>query len=425
LAILSGSTFRPGISVAQRLLSLGCLCLGLAACSGTEDALGEEGVTHPALRPLQGPDTYPNPFRDVLGKSEAEIAAKLDNAWDTVFYGDPATYAIYFKVGEDQAYIQDILHGDVRSEGMGLGMLIAVQLDKHFEFDRLWRYAKATLEYSSGPKRGYFRSSCASGASGDDSVPCEDPYGHQSLLMALLFAHGRWGSSGDIDYEAEVWRVLDVMRGKEAENGGVVDDITNLFDGATSLVVDVPQGEGATRTRPSNVMPAYYELWAQATGDSHWNAAAEAARTYLASAAHADTGLYPARTTFAGAPLEGSSNFGPESYRTQLSVTLDKVWFDEAWAVTESDKLLDFFSSQGIDSYGKSYTLAGEVVESTRESALVSMNGVSGASATVASRADFIEAVWNQQPPSGVPRYYQGILHMMALLTLSGQMRVY
>ncbi len=422
-AFPSGSTLGAGISAALRALAAGCLCATLVACSGTEDVLGEEGVvTHPALRPLQGPDSYPNPFRDVLGKTDAEIAAKLDNAWDTLFYGNPATNAIYFKVGDDQAYIQDILHGDVRSEGMGIGMLIAVQLDKQYEFDRLWRYAKSTLEYSSGPKRGYFRSTCASG---EDSLPCEDPYGHQSLLMALMFAHGRWGSAGDIDYEADVWRVLSIMRGKEAENGGVVDGVTNLFDDETSLVVDVPLGEGATRTRPANVMPAYYELWSQATGDSFWSNAAESARAFLVNAAHVDTGLYPARATFEGEPIEGSSDFGPESYRTQLSITLDHTWFGQAWAMDESDKLLTFFTTQGVDSYGTSYTLPGQLIEAVHENALVSANGVSGASATVENRAEFIEAVWNMQPPSGVPRYYQGIFHMMALLTLSGQMRVY
>ena len=33
-------------------------------------------------------------------------------------------------MGTDQAYIQDTLHGDMRTEGIGLAMMIAVELDK-------------------------------------------------------------------------------------------------------------------------------------------------------------------------------------------------------------------------------------------------------------------------------------------------------
>jgi oligosaccharide reducing-end xylanase len=384
--------------------------------------LGDEGASRPPLRPLQGPESYPNAFRDVLGKTDAEIADKVDSSWNSLFYGDPATYAIYFTVGDDQAYIQDILHGDVRSEGMGLGMLIAVQLDKQYEFDRLWRYAEATLEYASGARRGYFRSSCDSD---DSSAACLDPYGHQMLLMSLIFAHGRWGSAGDVDYEADAWRLLDVMRGKETENGGVVDGVTNLFDAGTNLVVDVPEGEGARRTRPSNVMPAYYELWAQATGDSSWNDAAEGARVFLAGAAHLETGLYPMRASFDGTPVSGADVFGPETYRTHLNVTLDDMWFQEPWALDQNNKVLTFFAGEGVDSYGTSYTLPGAAIDPMREPALIAANGMSAAGASLANRADFIDAVWKLPQPTGAPRYYSGLLHLTALLVLSGQMRVY
>ena len=106
---------------------------------------------------------------------------------------------------------------------------------------------------------------------------CADPYGHQEIAMALLFAHGRWGSrGGDIDYGSEAWRLLNIMWQKEQENGGVVDGVTNLLDAQTSLVVDQPREGRASFTRPANVKPAYYELWAQATGEGRWSAAAAA-----------------------------------------------------------------------------------------------------------------------------------------------------
>src|ERR1043165_9737905 len=164
-----------------------CVCaLALVGCGATVDPLGQvptsdspgpAGPNSDLLAPLRGPDSYPNAFATLLGKSNTEIDAKVKAAFERLFHGDPTSEAIYFTVGDEQAYIQDILHGDVRSEGVGLGMLIAVQLDKREELDRLWRFAHASLEFRSGASRGYFRSSCTGGGA------CADPYGHQEIAM--------------------------------------------------------------------------------------------------------------------------------------------------------------------------------------------------------------------------------------------------
>lgn len=377
-----------------------------------------------SLRPLRGPATYPNLFRDVLAKSEPEIAAKIANAFEQLFHGDPATEAIYFKVGEDQAYIQDILHGDVRSEGIGLAMLIAVQLDKRDEFDRLWRYARTTLEYTSGPSQGYFRSFCAEFTS---SVPCDDPYGHQQLSMALLFAHGRWGStSGTIDYGEAALRLLEVAINKETANGGVVDGVTNLFDANAKLPLDVPRESARGFTRPSVVIPAYYALWAQATGDPFWSAAQTSGRAHLRAVAHDVTGLIPLRAAYDGTPATGWELFGSESYRAQLNITLDDLWIgDAAWPSEVSDRILAFFERQGLASYGSTYTLDGSLLDPAREPALVASNGISAVAAQITDRTPFVQAVWDQPVPTGPVRYYQGLLHLLSLLSLSGQLRVY
>jgi oligosaccharide reducing-end xylanase len=44
---------------------------------------------------------------------------------------------VYYTVGEDMAYVEDIGNADVRTKGMSYGMMIAVQLDKKKEFNRL------------------------------------------------------------------------------------------------------------------------------------------------------------------------------------------------------------------------------------------------------------------------------------------------
>jgi oligosaccharide reducing-end xylanase len=341
-----------------------------------------------------------------------------------LFYGDPDSEAIYFPVGgEEQAAIRDTFHNDVRTEGIGYGMIITVQLDKRDEFERLWTFAKTGLLINEGPKAGYFRSSCET----PDTVPCLDPFGHQQFITALLFAWGRWGNSAKHAYDADARALLDVMRNKERQNGGVVDGVTNMFDASSKLVFDLPDQSVGRTTRPSIAMPAYYELWAQATGDAFYRQAAEAARSYWKAAVNPSTGLIPVRSNFDGSALSGWSRFGPESYRAQLNMALDRIWFGtDPWQVEEATRLLDFFASQGMARYGQVYPLdGGSCTSCVRDDGLISMNGVSASISTHEQRTAFIQAVWDLEPPSGPPRYFSGLLHLLALLTLSGQYRVH
>jgi oligosaccharide reducing-end xylanase len=200
-----------------------------------------------------------------------------------------------------------------------------------------------------------------------------------------------------------------------------------MFDATTRLVVDEPSTAHAQLTRPSNVMPGYYALWGEATSDPAWLAIAEASRQFLQAAAHPKTGLLPLRARFDGSAVPGSDAFVPEGYRAQLAMTLDHVFTGaEPWYAAESNSLLDFFSGQGLTSYGASYALDGSrCLDCNRSLALVAMNGVSALPATQTTRAAFVEAVWDAAPPTADVRYYDGLLHLLSLLTLSGRLRIY
>jgi oligosaccharide reducing-end xylanase len=53
------------------------------------------------------------------------------------------------------------------------------------------------------------------------------------------------------------------------------------------------------------------------------------------------------------------------------------------------------------------------------------MNAVACLASTNANRRDFVEELWNAPVPSGPYRYYDGLLHMMALLQVSGNFKIY
>src|SRR5690349_6674426 len=61
---------------------------------------------------------YRNLFKEYLGKSDVEVQTKLEAAWQQLFYGDDHSERVYYPLGEDMAYIEDIGNNDVRTEGM-------------------------------------------------------------------------------------------------------------------------------------------------------------------------------------------------------------------------------------------------------------------------------------------------------------------
>jgi oligosaccharide reducing-end xylanase len=402
------------------------LAVALSACDGTTDSLGYDGIRATDLGRLTPPATYPNVLHDWLGKSQTEIDAKITATWNQLFYGDASTQAIYFPVGTDKAEIRDTFHNnDIRTEGFGYAMMIAVQLDKRTEFDRMWTYVKSTLSYPmTNPNGGYFQSSC-------DSVPpagpvsCNDPFGHGQFVTALLFARDRWGILETHDYAADAAALLDVMRHKEDINGGIVNDVTNTFDMDTALAYDVPEVQAAGVSRPSVVMPAFYELWGQATKDPFWTRAATAARAYWKRAAHPTTGLFPSRAKFDGTPIENWDTFDSESFRAQINMALDWIWFArEPWEIENADRMLTLFTSKGMTTYGGEYRLDGIMLNSLRDYALIAANGPTAMISTHVNKKAYVTDVWNMAIQTGPARYFSGLLHLTALLILSGQYKV-
>jgi oligosaccharide reducing-end xylanase len=413
---------RPSLFAA---LLVPAFAVALSACDGTTDSLGYNGTKAEDLGRLVRPTTYPNEFTRLLGKTAAEIDTKINGAWNQLFYGDDNLQRIYYPIDPDQAEIRDTLHGDVRTEGFGYAMMIAVQLDKHAEFDRMWAYVKARHSYPmTDPNGGYFRSSCDSVPPGGP-VSCNDPFGHQQFVTALLFARDRWGILGPHDYAEDAAQLLNVMRHKEDMNGGIINDVTNTFDQDSALAFNVPELQAAGVSRPSLMMPAFYELWGQATNDPFWARAATAARAYWKRSAHPTTGLFPSRAYFDGTPVEDWDTFDSESFRAQISIVLDWTWFArDPWQIEDTDHMLALFSSKGMTTYGGEYRLDGIMLSALRDYALVAANGVTAMISTNVNRRVYISDVWNMGTPTGPARYFSGLLHLTALLILSGRYQV-
>lgn len=374
---------------------------------------------------------YPNLFVDLLQKTPDEVQKRIDSTFAQLFYGDDQAQRIYYPVNSDMAYIEDIWNQDVRTEGMSYGMMIAVQLNKKTEFDRLWKWAKTYMQHQSGPSKDFFAWHCRTDGTKIDQNSASD--GEEWFVMALFFASARWGDGeGIYNYKAEAQKILDAMLSKE-DSSDRTDVITNMFNKKHKQVVFVPVGNADDFTDPSYHLPHFYELWARWADKNNdfWREAADTSRQFLKRAVHPQTGLAPDYARFDGSPFDpfwggGHKDFRFDAWRVAMNVALDYQWFArDDWAVMQSNRLLEFFSSQGINNYGNQYTLDGKKLGDDHSAGLVAMNAVAALAATHEKRKDFVEALWNLSIPTGTYRYYDGMLYLLALLQVSGNFRIY
>lgn len=432
--------------------ALGCVLLGaafasaLSGCgSSTIDSLGNSdtgGDVPSALRQVSPPASYHNIFVELLGKSKKDIASKRNAAFQQLFHGDnDQTIFLVDQDGSGKSAIQDVLHDDVRAEGQALGMLISVELNDDEdnpktnhkeEFDQLWlftKYGPNKKQYvDSGWGKGYFKSHC-----GEETLEsCYDTYAMQLFVLTLMLAHARWGSTPDMPYESDALQLLDALKNKEAENGGVKDGFGSAFSPDTFLVrEDGLLADAGFTTRSSLQMPAAYWYWGKATGMPFWSSVENASRELLWNSAHPMTGLWPMRSYFDGATVDGSSGFTQQAYRTQLNLALDALWGTATQKQTElAAHLARFFGLPITEgkTYGGTFETDGTVVDSSPAQALVSVNGTLALSAQTAPmtyRTALAQAVWDQPIPTGDNRYYEGLMYLTSLLLLSGQMKVY
>jgi len=370
---------------------------------------------------------YRNLFKEYIGLADEEIQAKLDAAWDQLFYGDDNSERVYYPVDDDMAYIADIGNGDVRTEGMSYGMMIAVQYDKQEEFNRLWKWAKTYMYQSEGPYLGYFAWHCTTDGKKLDSNPASD--GEEWFVTALLFASARWeNGTGIFDYQSQAQDILDTMLHKEDTKN---DLATNMFDLEQKQVVFVPKiGRDSSFSDPSYHLPAYYELWARwADRDNQfWAQAAQVSREYFKKAAFPQTGLMPDYANFDGTPYDTGDHkdFRFDAWRTLSNVAVDYAWFAaDPWQVEQSNRVLDFLASQGIASYPNQYSLDGTPLSNDHSTGLVSMAAVAALAADREKGEPFVQELWAAQIPSGKWRYYDGMLYMLGMLHVSGNFEIY
>ena len=363
---------------------------------------------------------YESPFKTYLGKTDAEIKEKMDAMWEHYFKGDNNS-KVFFDKG-NEGYIKDINNNDIRSEGMSYGMMIAVQTGHKEEFDKLWNWAKAHMWHKGGDWDGYFAWQRREDGTGDDNCA---PDGEMYFMMSLLFAANRWD---DDQYRKDALYIMDKMWNNPSHK---------LFNQGNYIIVFQPLGNGNDFSDPSYDLPAYLELfsrWAEKDTDK-WKKAVTAARDHLYKSSNSSSGLFADYSSFNGQPQSYSYNSNSTKYmydamRCAMNFGMDYYLFgaDSTREIEMANRIINFFEKDGYQHARFNWDGSNPQEQYTQ--------GEAGANAVAAialrSTADSEEKIkknlqnaWDTKFMTGQYRYYDGLVHYLAMLHLSGNFKIW
>lgn len=378
---------------------------GATSSGGASGSFDQGGVGAISARAAcAAPTAYRNLFVEVLGKSQTDVDTKLTGVVQQLFHGTGSTQPIYYEMGSDQAYIQDIANNDVRSEGQSYGMYIAVAMNMQAEFDKLWKYAATRMRQQTGLFAWQMNT--------DGTVKSQyaAPDGDEYFAMALLLASKRWGNTTGVDYAGEAKKVLSAI----ATQGD--------FNQSPAVVTF---GPGNNFSDASYVLPLFYSEWAcfDSANAALWKSATTYARTFFQKATDANTGLAPEHSGFDGSP---QGDFGPDAWRVPMNIMMDfALNRADPWQSVYATRMALFWKNEGLNNYGSGYTLSGQKTSTGHGAALVGSNAMLAFALAPDDAKPFLQAAWSQAIPTGQYRYYDGCVYMLSMLYLSGKFSLF
>lgn len=365
------------------------------------------------------------------GYDEKEIKERLDNIFQTMFYG-PEDIRIYHEAGEDMGYMVDTGNIDVRTEGMSYGMMMCVQLNKKAEFDRLWKWAKTYMYMDEGTNAGFFAWSCNLDGSKRAWGPAPD--GEEFFAMALIFASRRFGDGeGIFNYGREAKELLHTMIHK-GEKDGIGRP---MFDPENKMIRFICEVDFSD---PSYHLPHFYEIFAKEAYEEDkpfYEDAVRASREYLKLACNPVTGFSAEYANFDGTPYtENQDMWGgrhdwyySDAYRTIINICLDYAWFGkDEW----EKQIAETFSSYmvetiGIEDWNHIFEVDGTMLdkEALHPTAIIATNAMPALIIDNKNTKAALKKFWETPLREGVRRYYDNCLYLFCYMALSGNYIIY
>ncbi len=430
------STYGNSLAKLTKALAFCALPLSLVTLSSVaeQSLTNTETVLTEATQGAFFTNEYRNVFIELDIATADQVDRKVHDTYQQLFYSDSRGEngeAVFFPVGNDMGFIKDIGDNDIRSEGMSYGMMIAVQMGDQGMFNKLWKFSKTYMQHSDGWYKNYFAWHLNPDAPYSHLSENPAPDGELYFAMALLFAENRWGAgTGIYQYKAEANTILQAMTNKTE-----TDSQVTMFSREEKQILFVTEKSLGIYTDPSYHVAAFYELFARWADEDNqlWADAAQVTRDYLYNASHPSTGLYSEYAAFDGTPQVTSFNdishkSGYDAFRVIGNIAMDYHWFNaDSRQEVLAQRLITFYASE-YKQKGQNYAvheMEGENVSEWDSAGQNAMNGTAAMITTSQDSKDFTQRLWNQSTPTGKWRYYDGLLHMFAMLQMSGKYRIY
>ena len=347
----------------------------------------------------------------------------IQNAFSKLFEGDPIDERVCFDASDDMAYIIDIGHDDIRSEGMSYGMMISVQTNHREQFDKLWKWAKKHMwkDPSTGGS-GYF----AWQANRDGSVRDwgNAPDGEIYFMMSLLFAAHRWNDEG---YMRDAQSILKACWKGNGQS---------LYSEQSFIATFQPSDGNNTWGDASYSLPAFVDLFSRwsTTNTDKWKKATKATRDHIYNSANPQSGLCSDYSNFDGTPhyafSDNSTKYAFDAIRCPMNYGMDSYLFgvDMERQTKIAKVITDFFEKDGYrhghfnwdgtNGYGD-FTIGQAGANAVATYALLEEDGYKDLVKKVLQKA------WDSKPIVGSQRYYDGLVHYLAMLHLTGNFKIW
>lgn len=219
------------------------------------------------------------------------------------------------------------------SEGIAYGMLLTVYKADKVTFDGLWNYYK---DNRNGNGVMNWKINGCSGTSGQNGATDAE----LDAAMALIVADYQWGSTGTINYKADVETLIAAIKTHEVEANTYVLKPGDAFG-------------GSALTNPSYFAPAYYRAFGAFTNDAaFWNAVATKSYAIInanLTQNNAVGGLVSDWCQESGAYSPQSSGYFNQgttykfdAARTPWRIAVDYLWYGDNSGKVYAKKCSDF-----------------------------------------------------------------------------------
>lgn len=288
---------------------------------------------------------------------------------------------------------------DTVSEGIGYGMLLALSNNDLSTFQGLWTYAEKYRD-AYGLMNWEINGSAQVIGTGSATDADED------MAYALVLAHQKWPHHGfGVDAETLINAIL-------------------AHDISPSNRVLPGDSWGPTQImNPSYIFPAYYQVFAQFTGNDRWNTIAQQNSEWLAQNANSKTGLLPDWINANGTiPAISWDQYPQDWYYDAVRVPW-RLWMAASTGNQSANQILtregQWIQQSGNVSLTSGYTLGGQPLNNYQSGPFIS------AAAFMAQYAGptFGQQALNRLEAWHSTTYYGASLRALALATLAGELR--